>query len=99
MFMNLLPADENGQFIPSFALEIKRFEMYGVTDEGILIDILHMDDTKERLTVSFQKYGGFGLGNIKTGCLFMLTLTDGWPPREVVTKDEYYTRVGKGRAC
>lgn len=88
--------DARGQYQKPFAIEVMRMNWHGMTDEGMLIDIVHADKTQERILIRTEKYGDFRIGECKERIMdiaFVQYPSSG----DNLTKDEFHARVGKGK--
>lgn len=48
-FLSCSTADPDGQFLPNVAVEIKHFSIYGIASDGVIMDIVHLDGSSERM--------------------------------------------------
>ena len=94
MFIYFLPYTGEGQYAPSFALEVKSVNFHGATNDGWLIDLDHIDDEQERILVCAKPYGNFEVGEHKRISSFSIVE---YPATRIITKLEFHELCGKGR--
>lgn len=58
-------------------------------------DIVHADKTQERILIRAEKYGDFQIGECKERIIEFSFVP--WPMCDILTKDEFHARVGKGK--
>lgn len=95
MFVQISHCDEDGQYLHGFAVEVKNVTLAGVITEGFQFDIIHMDGEKERLVVGGQPYRDIVFNELKTRVM-QVRIVD-YPDSNIVDKDEFRAKVGKGR--
>jgi len=96
MYLNIITCDQEGQFLPSFSLEVKVFHIHGFTRGGMFVDLTHMDGEKERIFLegSPEPFSPMKVENLAR--INSITLYSTYPATQVVTKEEYRARVGCG---
>lgn len=96
MFLNIIASDADGQFLPSFSLEVKTFHIHGFTEGGMLVDITHTDGEKERVFLEGESRPFAPMKLEQLAQINSITLYDGYPASEILSKAEYRAKVGCG---
>lgn len=96
MYLIISTSDKDGQYLPSFALEVDSFHVHGFTDGGMWVDLRHKDGDKERVFVGGESRAFSPMSWQAQERVQTITLTSGFPPSTVLTKDQFHARVGKG---
>ena len=94
MFIYFMTFNKDRQANGSFALEVKSLSFYGATDKGLLIDLRHMDGSKERILVEANPYGDITIGLHDRIASFSIV---DYPACDIVDLAGFHERVGKGR--
>ena len=94
MWMSFSTSDEKGQCENGFSYEVKHMSLYGLSTEGLLFDIQHLDGEKERLTLIMQPYGDFAIGNRPR--IMHIRMTGSYPATRPISKQEFREIVGIG---
>lgn len=80
--------------MPPVSIEVKMINWHGMSDDGMLWDLVHSDGTRERITIGAEKYGDFKIGESPERISSIMIME--WAPG-LITKDEFHDRFGKGR--
>jgi hypothetical protein len=92
IYVKFLTADNEGQFTKGFSLAVKSVYWHGLTSDGMLWDLTHDDGTQERILVRAAPYGDFNVGRCPERIMgIQIVIWD-----QVITKEQYHERVGKG---
>lgn len=89
MFVSLLRADDNGQYLPTISVEIMFFHIHGINEDGVLIDLVHKDRSTERVLVSGEYV--MRVGEEKN--VYTLSIVPHPTSGEILTKEEWQSRI------
>ena len=99
-FLSCSCADEEGQFLPSFAVEIHHFSIHGIDADGIIMDIVHTDRSSERMLLKTEDTRPFAF--MEMGAVANLNTISIIPyptGGDLLTKDEWQDRIKPWKVC
>jgi hypothetical protein len=94
MFIAFSTCDDDGQFTPGVAVEIKTMKLYGLTNDGILFDICHLDGEWERILMGCQPYSEFHIGEGHLKTIMHVSIVD-YPACNIITREEFRAMTGQ----
>lgn len=86
--------DSKGQFIPSVSLCVKHVRWFGMSDNHMLWDIIHIDGERERIAIECENCDGFNFEGNETR-IVNIDIVSWW--HSEITKEEFHERFGRGR--
>lgn len=89
MFASLLRADDKGQFLPTISVEIMFFHIHGINEEGVAIDLIHMDRSIERILVK----GDYVMRVGEEKNVYTISIVPYPTSGEILTKEEWQARI------
>lgn len=95
MYAKFSTCDADGQFTDGFAIKVQAFNIHLMTNDGLLVDFWHEDDTVERVLIGMKPYRrDLKIGHCAERIVDFRIVPFASP---LLTKDEYHERVGKGK--
>jgi hypothetical protein len=94
MFIVVSRSDDEGQFLPSVAVELKAFSIYGFhSSGGIVFDVTHKDGEKERMMLKgdLRPFAPMEIGEQKG--VQGISIVD-YPASQILSKDEWRAMFG-----
>lgn len=101
VYLALSLCDGEGQYVSGFALKARAVEIYALYGKDIVMDVVHTDGEKERIT--FKAVPGraditsfFQIG-ILSDYIVGMRMTGDYPHNIPISKEEFRKRCGTGR--
>ncbi len=101
LWLALSLCDDTGQSVPGIAIELLAFSVHGLHGRDIIVDLTHLDQEEERITLrAVPGYADitafFRLGTLDA-FVAGFALSGAYPPVYVLDKQAFRARCGVGR--
>jgi hypothetical protein len=91
MYVKFCACGREGQFLPSFAIQVRNVGIQGASPTTISLSVKHMDDESEQVTITVNY--DLSINEDRLARLMSFHIVD-YPDCDIISKDEFREIVG-----